>query len=46
MFASPSAAWDGLVVKFHGVAIDVVFDTYSLGAAFEVTDHFSGEVLA
>jgi hypothetical protein len=35
----------GLVVKLHGVAIDAVLDTYSLGAAFEVTDDFSGEVL-
>jgi hypothetical protein len=35
----------GLVIKFHGVAVDTVFDTYSLGAAFEVADDFSGEVL-
>jgi hypothetical protein len=35
----------GLVVKFHGVAIDAVLDAHSLGPAFEVTDDFSGEVL-
>jgi hypothetical protein len=34
-----------LVIKFHGVAVDAVFDTYSLDAAFEVTDDFSAEVL-
>jgi hypothetical protein len=36
----------GLVVKFHGVAVDAMLDAYSLGPAFEVTDYFSGEVLA
>src|SRR5438105_6010542 len=34
-----------LIVKFDGVAIDAMFDAYSLGPAFEVTDHFSGEFL-
>src|SRR5437879_13610719 len=45
-----------LIVKFDGVAIDAMFDAYSLGPAFEVTDHltlngqisqkFSGEVIS
>src|SRR5207244_9787528 len=29
-----------LIVKFDGVAIDAMFDAYSLGPACEVTDHF------
>jgi hypothetical protein len=42
------AAFGGisLIVELHGVAVDTVLDAYSLGPAFEVTDHFSGEVLA
>jgi hypothetical protein len=36
----------GLVIEFYGVAVDTVLDAYSFGPAFEVTEHFSGEVLA
>src|SRR5713101_4506789 len=36
----------GLIVELYGVAVDAVLDTHSFGPAFEVTDHFSGEVLA
>jgi len=36
----------GLIVELYRVAVDAVLDTYSFGPAFEVTDHFSREVLA
>ena len=41
------AAFGGvsLVVEFDGVAVEAMFDAYSLGPAFEVSDDFSGEVL-
>jgi len=32
-------------LELHGVAVDAVLDAHSLGPAFEVADHFSGEVL-
>jgi hypothetical protein len=35
----------GLIVELHGVAVDAVLDAHSLGPAFEVADHLSGEVL-
>jgi hypothetical protein len=34
------------MVEPYGVAVDAVLDMYSFGPAFEVTDHFSGEVPA
>src|SRR5262249_34536389 len=47
-FGAQDAAFGGigLIVELYGVAVDAVLDTYSFGPAFEVTDHFSGEVLA
>jgi hypothetical protein len=47
-FGAQDAAFRGigLIVELYGVAVDAVLDTYSFGPAFEVTDHFSGEVLA
>ena len=47
-FGAQDAAFRGigLIVQLYGIAVDAVLEAYSFSPAFEVTDHFSREVLA